>query len=324
MGFQDRDYFRSTGRDRWSFSAGQMCKTLVIINIAIFLIQLVTADTRNPFDAKGGPFTDALLMDPQKVFFEGQIWRLLTAAFLHDTHTPWHIIVNMLILWYFGQDVEELYGPKEFLAFYLTAAVISNLIWGATANFAHPNVVPPGVPPGLAEQFNAPQQALGASGAIFAVAVLCACHYPFRTILLFFVLPVPLWLVVGIYVMVDLVTFMNRNAFGVAVGAHLAGAAFGYVYFKTNFRILSAWSKLKGWFAARPRPRPATLKLYRPPAQEERPAYDEPARSPVDEQLEAKVDAVLAKLSRLGRDQLSDEEKQLLERAAEIFRRRRS
>jgi membrane associated rhomboid family serine protease len=317
MGFQDRDYIRTSAPDRWAFNSGRVCKTLVVVNIGFFLLQLITADGRGP--DRLSPFTEALLMDPQKVFFEGQIWRLLTAAFLHDTHSAWHIIINMVILWYFGQDVEELYGPREFLAFYLTAAILSNLVWGATAQFAHPQVVEPGLE-WLRRRAPTPQ-ALGASGAIFAVIVVCACHYPFRTILLFFILPMPLWLVVSIYVLVDLVSFLNRNAPGVAVGAHLAGAAFGFTYYKTNFRILNAWARLKGWFASGTR-RPASLRLYSPP-RDERHAFDETVRSPMDEQLEAKVDAVLAKLSRLGREHLTEDEKQILERAAEVFRRRR-
>ena len=68
--------------------------------------------------------------------------------------------------------------------------------------------------------------------------------------------------------------------------------------------------------------RNAPLRLYRPP--DDRPAKEEAhVRDSVDEQFEAKVDAVLAKLSKLGREQLSDEEKQILERASEEFRRRR-
>lgn len=323
MGFQDREYYRSSTSDRWSFGAGRYCKALVVFNIGVFLIQLITSDTRVPGAPRPGPFTEWLLMDPDKVFFQGQFWRLLTASFLHDTHSPWHLIFNMLALWYFGQDVEELYGSKEFLAFYLTAAVASNLFWGATASFAHPQALPPGVPEEFAEQLTRPSQALGASGAVFAVAVLGACHYPFRTIYLFFVLPVPLWLVVSIYLLSDFVTFWNRQAFGVAVGAHLAGAAFGFIYFKANFRLLNAWDSFARLFKARPRRSAAPLRLYRPPAVEEL-AGERPPPNPVDEQLEAKVDEVLAKLSKLGRDQLTDEEKQILARASEVFRRRRS
>jgi len=69
------------------------------------------------------PFTDALELDAPKVM-DGQIWRLLTYAFLHDTQIPLHIIFNMLFLWWFGSDVEDLYGSKEFLAVYLVGAVL--------------------------------------------------------------------------------------------------------------------------------------------------------------------------------------------------------
>src|SRR5262245_11379699 len=313
MGFQDRDYFRASTYDRWSFGSGRACKAIVVINLVVFVLQLFTSDTSDPFRPKAGWLTDALVMDPDKVFHEFQIWRLLTAAFLHDTHTPWHIIMNMLVLWWLGPDVEDLYGQKEFVAFYLVAAVVSNLFWGATASFAHPQTVPKDVPEFLTDLYLRPNQALGASGAVFGVAVLCACHYPWRTILICWVLPVPLWVAVGIYVFADFVTFWNRHAFGVAVGAHLAGAGFGYLYYKTNFRILHAWQSFARLFKTKGgirRPQTA-LRLYRPPTEDDEDSRVQ--REPVDEQLEAKVDAVLAKLSSLGRDQLSDEEKQILE-----------
>ena len=49
--------------------------------------------------------------------------RLLSYAFLHDPGDIFHILFNMLFLWWFGSDVEDLYGPREFLSFYLTAAL---------------------------------------------------------------------------------------------------------------------------------------------------------------------------------------------------------
>ena len=60
---------------------------------------------------------------------QGQVWRLLTYAFLHSTDQsiPWHIIFNMLFLWWFGHEMEELYGPREFLTFYLVAAFLGGI-----------------------------------------------------------------------------------------------------------------------------------------------------------------------------------------------------
>src|SRR5262249_46211361 len=121
MGIYDREYIRERPGFLGSFyERGLMCKWLIGINIVLFLLQLIARNAVRPeLERLQGldPLTTALWLDPSKVL-EGQFWRLLTYAFLHDTTTPLHILFNMLFLWWFGSDVEDLYGPREFLAFY--------------------------------------------------------------------------------------------------------------------------------------------------------------------------------------------------------------
>src|SRR5438874_3668659 len=66
-------------------------------------------------------------LDTRKVVRQGQIWRLLTHAFCHDRYSIWHIVFNMLLLYWFGGTLETMYGSREFLLFYLTAAVVAGL-----------------------------------------------------------------------------------------------------------------------------------------------------------------------------------------------------
>jgi membrane associated rhomboid family serine protease len=91
----------------------------------------------------------------------------LTGAFLHSESSLWHILFNMLALWWFGTDVEDLYGHLEFLAYYLASAVAGNVAF-VVAHLAH---------------LQAGAQALGASGAVTAVLLLCAMHFPTRVVL---------------------------------------------------------------------------------------------------------------------------------------------
>jgi len=160
MGIYDREYYRREGPSfLGSFSdRGQICKWLIGINVVCFIIQLITQH-RPQFVPGPAPFTDALLLDASAVI-HGQVWRLLTYAFLHEPVTngiPTHILFNMLFLWFFGSDVEDIYGPREFLTIYLTAAVLGGiafvLAWAA----------------GMGGQY-----CLGASGAVMSVMVLCA------------------------------------------------------------------------------------------------------------------------------------------------------
>src|SRR5207244_2633661 len=112
MGIYDREYYRREGPGFLNNFAlrGQACKWLVIANIVVFVIQLLTR-VKEPiglgfFQWEPGPVTDGLLLDTQKVL-HGEVWRLLTYAFLHDPTVWQHIVFNMLFLWWFGTDVED-------------------------------------------------------------------------------------------------------------------------------------------------------------------------------------------------------------------------
>src|SRR5262249_20042469 len=158
---------------------------------------------------------------------------------------------------------------------------------------------------------------LGASGAVTATMVLCALYHPRLTILFMFVIPTPVWLLAIIYVAQDAFALLTGNRGQVAVTVHLAGAAFAALYFQSKIRILGIWGWLKSWKSARSRPR---LRVYRPQVEEREPVAVASATS-VDEQLEAKVDAVLEKVARQGKESLGDSERELLLRASEIYKR---
>jgi membrane associated rhomboid family serine protease len=313
MGIYDREYYRREGPSiLGSFSErGHICKWLIGINVIMFVLQLVVpqqqhvvvVDEQEHALPPSSPFTDAFILDADKVL-HGQIWRLLSYAFLHDPSSLMHLLFNMLFLWWFGSDVEDLYGPKEFLIFYLFAAVVGGMFF--TLAWAG----------GLSES----GRCLGASGAVTAVLVLCAIHYPTRIIYLFFMLPVPIWAFVVFSVAFDAFHFLSRAHTGVAVTVHLGGAAFAFAYYKRHWRLLPLWSQLRAWQQKLFRPK---LRVYR--EEPRRPvSVASPPMPDVDDQLEARLDAILEKVARYGRNSLSESENQLLLRASEIYKRRRS
>src|SRR5438045_2006178 len=111
MGIYDRDYYRE-GTPTWLSFPGQVCKALVVINAVVYVIQLITLD-RGGGRFGLGPITTAFEMDTEAVFAHGEVWRLLTGAFLHNPMSAWHLVFNLIVLWMFGPDVEDLYGPRE-------------------------------------------------------------------------------------------------------------------------------------------------------------------------------------------------------------------
>ena len=290
MGIYSRDYIRDSG-SRPSFSAGgsgSICKKLIIANIVVFVLQL--------FFRTDGPgsldqVSMMLSLSPDQVL-HGQVWRLLTYAFCHSTvGFPWHILFNMLFLWWFGRTLEAMYGSREFLLFYLTAALVAGLAF---------------VTLGLATGRGTP--AIGASGAVMAILMVYAIHFPRQKIYIWGIIPVEIWLVVTLYVLYDLWPVLKGAQDGVAHSAHLGGLAFGFLYYKFNLRIETLVSRIKKprfdrMFGSR-----RGIKIYQPTTEEPRKALDE------------QVDAILEKIHKQGEESLTPREREVLKRASDRYK----
>ena len=349
MGIYDREYYRREGPSFLGSIAerGKVCKWLIAINVAFFVVQMFSAKVTDWLDDRTGapmrvpseeeigrqlgPELHGLSPEEKREaitetrqeweqqaeqhsrpgVLQGQVWRLLTYAFLHDSQSLWHILFNMLFLWWFGHEMEELYGAREFLTFYLVAAFCGGLaffLWQWSQGDPTPCV--------------------GASGAVMAVLVLYAFHYPRRVIYVFMLLPVPIWLFVLFYVAQDAFVFTSKMHTQTAVTVHLAGALFGFLYYKGNWRLAPIWQSLAQFRLPRRRPRVRIYDEEPTPPRRPRPSATASGgtatASPpaVDEHLEAQVDAVLEKVQRSGRDSLTESEKALLVRASELYKRR--
>jgi membrane associated rhomboid family serine protease len=303
MGIYDREYYRDDPPGGFGLMGGvaPACKRLIIINVVVYLVQVVTRGS-NPMADVG--ITRWLDLDPVSFFQSFQVWRIVTYAFCHATETPWHIFFNMLFLWWFGHPLEAMYGSKEFTRFYLAAAVISGACHLAL---------------GLAIGQLSP--AIGASGAVMAVTMVYAMYYPRQVIYIMFLIPVELRWIVLFYVIVDLHPVLlalggvdSRD--GVAHAAHLGGLLYGFLYKRHDLRFSELF---KGWErSARPgavkrmfRRRPANVQLYEPPTEAER-----------DTNLDRRVDEILAKISAEGEASLTDEERTLLKEASRRYKQK--
>jgi membrane associated rhomboid family serine protease len=189
-------------------------KNLLIINVLVWVAQLI-------FDKQNGMFTEALT-NKIALFPIGtdqfKPYQIATHMFAHASYDPrghiifFHILFNMLVLWMFGRILENVWGPKRFLFFYLACGV------GAAA--AH-----------LAVQYftGGYSAAVGASGAIMGIMVAFAYLFPNTELYLMFI-PIPIkakWAVIA-YVVYDLV-FGIYGSDNVAHFAHLGGAITGFI-----------------------------------------------------------------------------------------------
>ena len=128
-----------------------------------------------------------LELDTKKIVNGGQVWRLLTHAFCHERQSVWHIVLNMLCLYWFGCALESMYGPREFLLFYLTAAVIGGVGFVVLDLYTGSNI------PGI-----------GASGAVMGVMMLYTMHFPRSLIYILLIIPLEMRWVMLAYVIWDL------------------------------------------------------------------------------------------------------------------------
>jgi membrane associated rhomboid family serine protease len=302
MGIQDRDYYREgSGRFFETWGRQGAVVWLIVITSVVFFVQCIgTAPLNSPLVADG-------LYSYQHIL-EGEVWRLLTSVFLHAS--LWHLFFNMLVLYWAGSKIEELYGSAEFLVFYLIAGVFANGV-----NFAfHAS--------GLA----IPRPGLGASGAVTATLVLFAFHYPWQRVYVWFVFPMPVWALVVLYVALDALGALGLGQGGIGYVVHLGGALIGALYFQTGIRFTDLVTRPRRT-DRRVRPK---LRVATPPELPD--DTPEPVGAAVESQprpreggddIDSKVDAVLDKVSRLGQESLTPEEREILFRASELYKKRR-
>ena len=169
-------------------------RALLLTNIGIFVLQQFTGDTLLELFALW-PAGDRLF----------QPWQLVTYAFLHGG--LWHIGFNMLALYMFGGPLERWFGSKRFTVYWfacvVTAAAAQELV-AVTAGSADPT--------------------LGASGGIFGLLLAFAWYFPRqRIILLIPPIPMPAWLFVTLYGLLELFLGVTGGQSDVAHFAHLGG-----------------------------------------------------------------------------------------------------
>jgi membrane associated rhomboid family serine protease len=137
-------------------------------------------------------------------------WQIVSYAFLHGGAT--HLLFNMFALYMFGPDIERLLGSKRFLLYYLVC-----VIGAALAQLAV-----------LHMMGNPPVPTVGASGGIFGLLLAYGMAYPRRKLMLIFPpIPMPAWLFVTLYGLLELYLGLTGSNAGVAHFAHLGGMVGG-------------------------------------------------------------------------------------------------
>jgi len=289
MGLYDREYYREEQSGFRLHAPTTIVGALVLLNFIVWI-----ADYAVDFQ-----LTKLLGARVETLSQPWLWWQFLTYGFLHSPG-PSHIIFNMLGLWIFGREIESTYGRKEFLRLYLAMVVVSAAVWALVLRL---------------QGFTASPPLVGASGAVSGVVILYVLLFRHRTLLLMFVLPVPAWLVGVLFVIFNAMGALGYSEPGdgpqVAYTAHLAGAAFAFLYFWQGWN-LGRWvpgGLSLGWLKPRPR-----LRVHDPADQEE---------SDDQQALNDEVDRILEKIHQSGEASLTRRERQTLESASRQYQRKR-
>ncbi|MGQ0613441.1 MAG: rhomboid family intramembrane serine protease [Planctomycetaceae bacterium] len=277
----ERDYFRHDfeGRGVSPFWASHRAtKSLLLLLLGMTVLLLLVRSVSRPAHVA---LTRALALDPYAVLERLKLWQLVTGALLHGDLL--HLLFNALGLWFFGRTVEDRLGPRRMLLVSLGATLSASLAYVAWS---------------LARETVTPM--LGFSGAILGILVLVAVWHPNTPVLLFFVIPMRLWVLVAVLIGVDVLMALQVDS-DVAHTAHLGGALFGWIYARHG-----------GWFA-----RLGSL-VARGAARAPRARARPRDREEID--VRGEVDRILDKVNREGLGSLSDRERQFLKDAGSRLR----
>ncbi|RYY55279.1 MAG: rhomboid family intramembrane serine protease [Chitinophagaceae bacterium] len=284
--------------------------TLIAINLVIFVtlafVQAVYflqyGDSGNAIPRFNADWVSwfALPADPDTLLTHP--WTILTYMF---THTGvWHVIGNMLWLWVFGYILQDLTGTKKLVPLYLYGALGGALVFILAYNIF----------PGLRPQL--PYQTLiGASAGVMAIAVAVTTISPGYRVLPVLNGGIPIWIIMIIYLIIDLAGIPSGNTGGHL--AHLAGALMGFL-FVVSFRRGYDWGAwinnffewINNLFNPEKPKRGRVIKselFYKSKSQ----PYKKTANV-----TEQRIDEILDKISVKGYDSLTDDEKDLLKRAS--------
>ena len=184
-------------------------QTLLLANIAVFLLQAVAEPMLVgyfalwPLHAPGG-------------VAEFAPWQLVTYSFLHGSLM--HLLFNMLALYMFGSDIERVFGARRYTLYYFTcviAAAVAQLLVAASGN-------------------SPPYPTVGASGGVFGLLLAFGLYFPTRMVMLIFPpIPMPAWLFVTLYGLLELFLGVTGTQQGVAHFAHLGGMLGGYLLIRS-------------------------------------------------------------------------------------------
>jgi len=213
---------------------------------------------------------------PRRVWQEGMVWQPVTYMFLHGGF--WHVAINMFVLWMFGTEIEYRWGRLEFLKYYFITGVGSGIV---TMIFSLGSTVP----------------VVGASGAIYGILLAYGLMFPERYVYIYFLFPIKVKYFVAIIGGLAFFSSLGTGGSNISHMTHLSGMIIGWLYIKQDWRL----DFIKDYL--RKNKREKTLDKI------------EKAEKEIED-FRAEIDRILDKINKVGYDNLTEDEKELLYQAS--------
>ena len=124
MGIYDRDYYREDSRWSNPFSRSQGTLFLCLVYFFMFVAQMVTTG-----QGQRG-FTEAFELNVDQVL-RGEVWRVLTYALIHEHGNIYQVVFTIGFLIWIGHQVEDLYGTREYLAYFTFTSLLGGIVYTA-------------------------------------------------------------------------------------------------------------------------------------------------------------------------------------------------
>jgi membrane associated rhomboid family serine protease len=270
---------------------------LIIINVVVFLALAVVYvfSTISGFDSVFEAVHNQFLIPPKITEFITRPWTIISYAFAHSLSDIFHILFNMLALYWFGKIFIEYLGNEKLIAVYVLGGLAGGLVYLLMFNTI-PYFIDRSEFSGM----------VGASAAVFAVMVATATLLPDYTFYMLFLGPVRIKYIALFYIVISFIGSVGPNAGGNL--AHLGGALMGFIYTK-QLQVGVNWGSwitatlewIKGLFQSKPKVKVTYRKA-------------EPVRkaSNFSKATQEEIDLILDKISDKGYESLTKDEKEKL------------
>ncbi|PCI99595.1 MAG: rhomboid family intramembrane serine protease [Flavobacteriales bacterium] len=280
------------------YKNGSVLIKLIFVNVAVFLMVNVIGSLLHLFNLGDGVsmFVNWLALPADFSILILKPWTLISYMFLHEG--LWHLLMNMLVLYFGSQIFLQFLNEKKMLITYLLGGLSGGLLYILAFNIfpVFSNVLQISI-------------ALGASASVMAVLIAAATYVPNFVVRLVFLGNVKLKYIAMVYFVLDIVSIRGANSGGHI--AHIGGALFGYFFIqqlKKGKDFTLGFSRFLDY-----------LSMFFKPRKKMKVVYKKQTKTKTDQAYnnqkvanQKKVDIILDKISKSGYDSLSAEEKAIL------------